>query len=235
MTQEQMKNDLRHIKIVDSAEPDKLGKAEIRSRLLEIGWRQQRLQSGDYMFYTCQYQKLGITRKTTRDFLNSLNDKFGKQLEEMLEVFDICVLLIENPWQWTNTGQMLTSRGLERHVKKEVLNYIHRWEAKGFILERTANWQDTVVRLNELYALYQRPYSLSARSKGYSDERLLALPSGVRGKTGEKVLETLGSLQSIANAPKEQLLTIDGIGNKKVELIYNHFRKSANRDLTNLP
>jgi len=232
MTQEQLvKDDLRHIKIVDSAEP-----SLIRERLLELGWRQQRLQSGDYVFYTCQYHRVGITRKTTQDCLDNLNENFAKQLEEMLEVYDICIILIENPWQWVkDTGQLLTSRGLEKHIKKEVLNYIHRWEAKGFILERTVNWKDTVDRLNELYALYQRLYSLSARSKGYSDERLLALPSGVRGKTGKKVLETLGSLQSIANASKEQLLTIDGIGSKKVELIYNHFRRSANKGLTNLP
>jgi len=218
------KEELRHIKIVDSAEP-----WEIKERLLEIGWRPQRLQSGDYMFYTCQYQKLGITRKTTRDFLNSLNDKFGKQLEEMLEVFDICVLLIENPWQWTNTGQMLTSRGLERHVKKEVLNYIHRWQAKGFILERTANWQDTVDRLNELYALYQKPYSLSARSKGYADERLLALPSGLRGKAGMGLLNGR-SLKDIASMTTEQILCekIDGIGNKRAELCYNHFNRRTN-------
>jgi len=225
------KEELRHIKIVDSAEPDKLGKAEIRSRLLEIGWRQQRLQSGDYMFYTCQYQKLGITRKTTRDFLNSLNDRFGKQLEEMLEVFDICVLLIENPWQWTNTGQMLTSRGLERHVKKEVLNYIHRWQAKGFILERTVNWQDTVDRLNELYALYQKPYSLSARSKGYADDRLLALPSGLRGKAGMGLLNGR-SLKDIASMTTEQILCekIDGIGKKRAMLVEQHFTRRVSND-----
>jgi len=219
-------SELRHIKIVDSAEPDKLGKAEIRSRLLETGWRQQRLQSGDYMFYTCQYQKLGITRKTTQDFLNSLNDKFGKQLEEMLEVFDICVLLVENPWQWTNTGQMLTSRGLERHVKKEVLNYIHRWQAKGFILERTSNWQDTVDRLNELYALYQKPYSLSARSKGYADERLLALPSGLRGQAGERLLADR-SLRDIANMNSDEILSakIEGIGKKRAMLVEQHFTR----------
>jgi len=228
---ETIKDDLRHIKIVDSREP-----AEIRTKLLELGWRQQRLQSGDFMFWTCQYQMLGITRKTTQDFMNSINDKFSQQLEVMLETYNICVMLVENPWQWVKgTGQLYTTYRLEKHIKKEILNFIHRWEAKGFILERTIDWKDTCDRLNELYALYQRPYSLSARSKGYSDERLLALPSGVRGKTGEKVLETLGSLQSIANAPKEQLLTIDGIGNKKVELIYNHFRRNVNRDLTNLP
>lgn len=228
-----VKDDLRHIKIVDSAEPDKPGKAEIRSHLLELGWRQQRLYSGDYMFFTYQYHKLGITRKTTFDMLTSINKTFAQQLEEMLETYDICVLLIENPWKWTSdTGQLLTARGLERHVKKEVLNYIHRWEAKGFILERTVNWQDTVDRLNELYALYQKPYSLSARSKGYVDERLLALPSGLRGQAGERLLNSR-SLRDIANMSAEQVLKarIEGIGKKRATLVEQHFtRRTDNAD-----
>jgi len=228
MTQEQLvKEDLRAIKIVDSAEPDKPGKAEIRSRLLETGWRQQRLYSGDYCFWSYHYHKLGITRKTTQDMLGSINQIFSKQLEEMLEVYDICILLIENPWQWIPaTGQLLTARGLERHIKKEVLNFIHRWEAKGFILERTANWQDTVDRLNELYALYQKPYSLSARSKGYADERLLALPSGLRGQAGKRLLDGR-SLRDIACMTSEEILStrIEGIGKKRAMLIEQHFTR----------
>lgn len=216
--------ELRHIKIVDSAEP-----GQIRERLLELGWQQQRLQSGDYMFWTCQYDKVIVTRKTVSDCLNSLNEHFGKQLEEILESAQVAILLIENPWVWTkDTGQLLTARGLERHVKKEVLNYIHRWQAKGFILERTVNWQDTVERLNELYALYQKPYSLSAKSKGYVDDRLLALPSGLRGKAGEKLLDGR-SLREIANMQAEQILSkkIDGIGKKRAKLVEQHFARRA--------
>jgi len=179
------------------------------------------------MFWTCQYDKIIVTRKTVSDCLGSLNEHFGKQLEEILESAQIAILLIENPWQWTkDTGQMLTSRGLEKHVKKEVLNYIHRWQAKGFILERTIDWQDTVTRLNELYALWQKPYSLSARSKGYVDERLLALPSGLRGKAGEALLNSR-SLREIANMSADNILEakIDGIGKKRALLVEQHFMR----------
>ena len=223
------KEELRHIKIVDDREP-----GTMRERLLELGWQQRRLQSGDYAFWSCQFDKIGITRKTVSDCLASLNDTFGKQLEEMLESYQICVVLIEGAWVWTNgTGQLLTARGLERHVKKEVLNYLHRYQAKGFILERTANWQDTVDRLNELYALWQKPYSLSARSKGYADERLLALPSGLRGQAGEKLLEGR-TLRDIANLTEQGILNlkIDGIGKKRAMLIEQHFTRRSNADNT---
>ena len=220
------KDELRHYKIVDSNEPE-----QIRQRLLELGWQQKRLAIGDFQWWTCQYEKVIVTRKTTSDFLNSINQNFSKQLEEILESAQVAILLIENPWVWTkDTGQLLTARGLERHVKKEILNFIHRWEAKGFILERTVNWQDTIDRLNELYALYQKPYSLSARSKGYADERLLALPSGLRGQAGERLLDGK-SLRDIANMTVEQILEakVDGIGKKRAMLVEQHFtRRSDN-------
>jgi len=216
------KEELRHLKIVDSREP-----GQIRERLLELGWQQRRLQSGDYCFWSCQFDKVGITRKTVSDCLASLNETFGKQLEEMIETYQVCIMLIEGAWRWsTDTGQLLTARGLEKHVKKEVLNYIHRWQAKGFILERTTNWQDTITRLNEIYALYQKPYSLSAKSKGYADERLLGLPSGLRGQAGERLLNSR-SLRDIANMSAEQILEahIDGIGKKRAMLVEQHFTR----------
>lgn len=227
---EATKDELKHIKIVDSAEP-----GIIREKLLEVGWRQQRLQSGDYCFWSCQFDKVGITRKTVSDCLTSLNETFAKQLEEMLETYQICIILIEGAWRWsTDTGRLLTARGLERHIKKEVLNYIHRWQAKGFILERTVNWQNTVERLNELYALYQKLYSLSARSKGYADERLLALPSGLRGQAGERLLGSR-SLRDIANMSASDILSakIEGIGKKRAMLAEQHFtRRNNNADST---
>ena len=224
------KEELKYIKIVDDREP-----SQMRTKLIELGWQQRRLVSGDFTFWTCQYQKLGITRKTTQDFMNSLNDKFSQQLEVMLETYDICVILVENPWQWLKgTGQLYTTYRLEKHVKKEVLNYIHRWEAKGFILERTIDWKDTCDRLNELYALYQKSYSLSAKSKGYADDRLLALPSGLRGQAGERLLDG-HSLKDIANMTADSILNlkVEGIGKKRAELCYNHFNRRVDNENTN--
>jgi len=115
-----------------------------------------------------------------------------------------------------------------------VLNYIHRWEAKGFILERTIDWKDTCDRLNELYALYQKSYSLSAKSKGYADDRLLALPSGLRGQAGERLLDG-HSLKDIANMTADSILNlkVEGIGKKRAELCYNHFNRRVDNENTN--
>jgi len=218
---EQRTVDLRNVKIVDSREP-----GEIRDKLLTSGWWQEQLLSGDYSFYTCQYHRVGITRKTTDDFLGSINDRFSKQLEEMLDFYHVCIILIENPWNWAG-DKMISSRGQEHITKQGVLNYLHRWQAKGFILERTIDWRDSVERLNELYALYQHSYSLSARSKGYSDERLLALPCGLRGKSGQMLLQSR-SLRQIANMSKADLLSLslEGIGEKRAQLVEEHFTRT---------
>jgi ERCC4-type nuclease len=214
------RQELRFQKIVDSREV-----AEARVALMELGWQQRQLQSGDYCFWTCQNHSVGITRKTTSDFLSSIGDEFGYQLEVMLDRYDICILLIEEPWNWIDSN-IITDRGISKVTKKAALNYIHRWQGKGFILERTADLSDTILRLNELYAFYQQPYSLSARSKGYADERLLALPSGLRGKSGERLLAS-HSIREIANMiPREIIaLGIEGIGETRATLCYQHFNK----------
>jgi len=75
----------------------------------------------------------------------------------------------------------------------------------------------------------QKPYSLSARSKGYADERLLALPSGLRGQAGEKLLDSR-SLRDIANMTAEQILSkkVEGIGKKRATLCFEHFNRRTN-------
>jgi len=72
----------------------------------------------------------------------------------------------------------------------------------------------------------QKPYSLSTRSKGYADEQLLALPSGLRGQAGERLLDG-HSLKDIAGMTINDILglKIESIGKKRAELCYNHFNR----------
>lgn len=218
MTQQQ----LTRQKLVDTREPE-----IIRQKLLTTGWEQKALWSGDYFFLSHSYQKVGITRKTVDDLMNSIGEIFSKQLEEMADYFDLKIILLEG--QWTKVKDSIeTSRGIRYQTWDMVWNYLRRWQDKGFTLELTSNEGHTIDRLNALYALYQKDYSLSANSKQFSDDRVLAMPSGCRGKTGLKAIETLGSLRDVANATIEQLLTVEGIGNKKAENIYQHFNRRNN-------
>ena len=160
--------------------------------------------------------KIGATRKTLPDLLNSIGDVFACQLEAMLEQYDICIFLFE-------TGPIF-DYDLGRFTRQEVFNWLHRLQAKGFVLERWPTLEHIAERLNELYALYQKPYSLSSRSRKYADDRILALPSGLRGKAGQELLERY-SIAELSTMGLRQLVAIDHIGEKRATRIYNHLHR----------
>ncbi len=210
-------------KIVDTAEP-----GSIREKLMKVGWMQQRLYSGDYSFFSHDYHKVGITRKTTQDLLQSIGDTFSKQLEEMLDTYAVRIILLEGRWVKIQ-GDKLIVDGIVKWGWDMVWNYLRRWQDKGFTLEITVDEGHTIHRLNSLYALYQKPYSLSAGSRGFTDDRVLAMPSGLRGKSGAKILEGR-SLAEVAQMTVEELKQVEDIGDKRAQLVYNHFRKKNSKN-----
>lgn len=221
MTTEQQQ--LIRAKIADTAEP-----WEIAQKLLETGWERKRLYSGDYMFFAHDYKKVGITRKTVEDLLASIGQTFAKQLEEMLDYYDIRIILLEGSWKKVTSGSIITGRGTAYQTWDMVWNYLRRWQDKGFTLELTTGMGHTIDRLNKLYALYQKPYSMSASTKKFTDDRVLAFPSGCRGKTAMDCLERFGSLREVAMRHPFQLEIVNGVGKKKAELIYSHFNRRNN-------
>jgi ERCC4-type nuclease len=224
------KFDQRQVKIVDTREPE-----TIKYKLLEIGWQTRKLYSGDYSFFTHDYVKVGITRKSMDDFLNSIGELFSKQLEEMLDFYEIRILIIEGSWKSVSpTQNMISGRGIEYTTWQMVWNYLRRFQDKGITLELTTSEGHTVKRLGELYALYQKPYSLVANSRKFSDERILAFPSGCRGETAQNCLLTFGSLNNVANATLEQLMAVPKIGNKKARSIHEHFNKNGDKNIFNI-
>jgi ERCC4-type nuclease len=217
---EQINPQPNRYKFVDDREPE-----DMRNRLLELGWEQKRLFSSDYTFLSGNFKRVGITRKTVRDLSGSLGDIFTKQLEEMLDYFEHNIILIEGSWKEVYDDKATSFTGIPIPLRKMILNYLHRWMQKGFIVELTSNSENTVTRLNELYALYQKEYSLSGRSKEFEDDRVMAFPSGCRGKTALKVLDSIGSIREVALANIDALMGIEGIGEKKATSIWNHLNR----------
>lgn len=209
-------------RVMDANEP-----GTIRMELYKVGWQQKRLITGDYWFFTHDYKKVGIERKTVEDFLGSMGDKLARQLENSLEHYDIVILLLEGNWRKVSPSKenLITQRGIVYQTWDMVWNYIRRFQDKGVTLELTTDEGHTIHRLNELYALYQKSYSLSGRSKEFGDDRVMAFPSGVRGKTGMAVLEAFGSLAMVCKASIDDLMLVEGIGEKKANSIYNHFNR----------
>lgn len=223
------------VKRVDSREP-----ATIVDKLVETGWERKPLYSGDYFFHTIDFKKVGIARKTISDLLSSISKKpnpekpgqkeksFGQHLEEMADYYDVKIILLEGSWQIMSPSQHIVSaRGIEYYTWDMVWNFLRTWQDRGYSIELTINEGHTIQRLNALYAYYQKPYHTGALPHNWAgDDRVLAMPSGCRGKTGLKLLEELGSLQAIANTDYNRLLSIEGIGEKRAERIVLHFRRN---------
>lgn len=207
------------IKIVDTREP-----IEIREKLLEIGWQQKAMTSGDYFFYSHDFKKIGIERKTVDDLLTSIGDRLARQLEQCFDFYDTTILIIEGSWKAVSEQDNIVSgRGIERSTWKSIWNYLHQFKRKGLIDELTVNEGHTIKRVNELYALYQKTYSTSGKSKDFDDDRILAFPSGVRGKTAIDCLNKFGSLKAVINAKPEEYLEVNNVGYKKAEKMWHHF------------
>jgi ERCC4-type nuclease len=221
VTQEVVKN-----KYVDSNEP-----WDIREQMLTIGWEQKGLVSGDYFFWSIDWKKIGIERKTVEDLLGSLSKRLAQQLDNMLNFYDFSILLIEgygNLKQVVDTGQIVTSRGVEQWYMKTLRNFLRSWQDRGLTLEMTTSSKDTVRRVNEIYAYYQKEVHTSGLKRQYvGDRRLLAFPEGVGIKTAKKILDEMGSLHNVACVSKEELMTIDGVGEKRAEDIKAFYWKNT--------
>ena len=228
ISQENFRANTKRIREADTAEP-----FEIVGKLIELGWERNHLFSADYWFQTYSFQKCGFTRKTTEDLLSSIflsEDKakqlgkhsFKMQLSEMLDYFDFCKILIEGNWSKIMGDD---------HTRKMVQNFLSRWQDKGYGIILSSSNEMTVKILNEQYALYQQPYSQVAKTKGYTDDRILAFPEGCRGETAKNCLEIFGGITNASVANIDELCAVPKIGNKKANLIIEHFSKGNEKNL----
>ena len=207
------------LRIVDSREP-----WELQEPLIQAGWERQTLISGDYWMMSYDFKKVAIERKEIGDFLNSFGDRLSTQLNNMQEYYDICILLIEGSWKRLSAEdqRIATGNGTSGLTWQQVWNYLRSWQDKGVTLELTTSTAHTVKRVNEIYAYYQKPFHTANRISS-GDERVMAFPSGCRGKTALNVLGRFGSLARVGNAGLLELQEVEGIGEKKANLIWNHF------------
>jgi len=224
MTEEAKQEPRPKFKIVDSNEP-----GVIREKLLELGWEQRRLESADYWFMDCDYKKVGIERKEVNDFMASLGDRLANQLERCLDHYDTVILLLEGNWrQITYNNKLVGSQGITHNTWAMAWNFIRSQQHKGVTLELTTSMGHTIQRVNELYAWYQRSSHTGGMShKTFIDDRIMAFPRGCRGKTAEAVLSMFKSLVAVGNAEVNDLMNVDGVGEKKAADIFTHFNRGT--------
>lgn len=209
-------------KVVDDREP-----YEVRYELLKYGWQQRRLYAGDYYFMSGNYKKVGFERKEIRDLLGSIGTRIEHELEGLIECYDERILIIEGSWSIAIDDRIGSKNGIEHSTFDQIMNFLQTWQDKGIRIQLSPSLGWTIRRLNSLFAYYQKEWHTGGiNGETYGDNRVLAFPSGCRGKTALNVLKTFGSLYFVSLAKTGDFRKIEGIGEKKAELIYNHFHKT---------
>ncbi len=222
--------DIRHKKIVDAREPE-----IIRSKLLELGWYQQSLYTGDYMFYSTDYKKIGIERKAIPDFMSSLGERLSEQLYRMTEHYDISILLLEGSWQIVRDN-VIVVKGVESWGWSMVWNYLLSCQLqKGIALYFTANEGHTIKVVNELYAYFQKVVHTGGVNRSIvGDPRLLAFQCGGIGpKIGKELLKKFGSIKAVADADMSEYLDIEKMGKVRAQRLHDHLTKNNNTVVDN--
>lgn len=214
------------VKIVDSSEP-----YQIREQLLQLGWTQQRLHTGDYTFNTIDGKTVGIERKEVSDLLNSLGNRLSTQILCLIERYDIAILLVEGKWSRVYGERILTASGIRQWSWDTVWNFLQTWQDRGVTVQLTVSGEHTIHRLNSLYAYYQKHvHSGGLPRTAAGDPRLLAFPSGIGPELAQLLLRKFGSLRAIASATAEELLTVEGIGLKRAQAIHDYYNRRYDGD-----
>jgi len=208
------------MKLVDSNEPEL-----IRSALKTTGWDQERLNSGDYAFFSSDGKPIGIERKTVSDLISSLTGRLPNQFFNLIEDYEIPILLIEGHWG-KQIGHISQAGQIYNITWEQVWNFIRTWQDRGISLEFTTDIHHTIERLEELYKYYQKPYHSGGIDRNTTgDSRIIALQcQGIGASTAKLLLNYFGTLQKIANADYVEIAQA-GIGMKKAMAIYKHFRQ----------
>jgi len=208
------------MRLVDSNEPH-----SIRNYLINHGWQQDRLNSGDYAFFSSTGQSIGIERKTISDLVSSLTGRLPNQFYNLIEDYEIPILLVEGHWGRHN-GHIAQAGQIYNATWEQVWNFIRTWQDRNISLELTIDTDHTINRLNELYNYYQKPYHSGGIDRHTTgDSRIIALQcQGIGASTAQMLLKEFGTLQKIANADYIEIAQ-SGIGMKKAMAIYKHFRQ----------
>jgi ERCC4-type nuclease len=171
----------------------------------------------------------GVQRKEVKDLLGSIGDgRLGEQILKMATGLEYRMLVIEGSLKWTLDGELVGQtwgRGISRANLRKLLWSVR---AAGVWVEWTDTLDDTIglVLAFEQWCRKEHHSSLGGRAgvrsswgkannRDYQIHLLQGLP-GVGVELAGRILDQLG-MPFGWRVGREELLTVDGLGNKKVD------------------
>ena len=158
-----------------------------------------------------------IERKTVKDFVNSLRGRIWEQLDCMLNQENVQpILLIEGYWalyrktRWRETSVLAALDTISVKMGVPVIMTPDKKGTLAYLL-----WKATKTdKRRRRVIVEKKPKDL----KGIALRIVASLP-GVSVIRGESLLRKFGSLRALFNASKEELMEVEGIGEKTAEEI----------------
>ncbi len=174
--------------------------------------------------------KIVIERKSADDFVNSIIDgRLFSQLDKLVYTYDIPVLIIEGDLQ-----EVMERRDIHENVIRSVLAKIaieyHVPILWAKSIEDTAQYVSFIAK-RQLKEGEKTRY-VKIIKKPHNDNEVLesvlsSIPQ-INAKLSQRLLSKFKTLKKIANAKVEQLMSVEGIGEKKAKKIYEVFNKEWN-------
>jgi len=195
-------------------------------RFLEYGWMRKHLDAGDFSFHASDERSVGLEVKSVEDLTSRLKDA-RRELAQLIDTVDIPILLVFGRWQRQSNDILI---GGQQHLTwAHLWNLLETFQDSGLRLQIATSRDHAFLRINQLYAYYQKGEHTSALvERRYSADRrvasLMPLP-GVSKKLGSGLIKHFGSLQRVANATEKELMEVSLIGPSKAKVIYDWFRR----------
>jgi len=165
-------------------------------------------------------ERVGIERKTVRDFVDSLIDKrIFLQIKNLRENFEKPIVIVEG------TEDIYSMRKIHPNAIRGMLSTIAI--SFGVPIIYTKNQQDTAELIKVISLREQKPDSKEIglrlekkpiTTKEQQEFIIESLP-GIGPNTAKILLSKIKSIKKIANAKSRELEKIDGIGKKRAEEI----------------
>jgi len=206
-----------------------------REALLHLGWEQESLACGDYRIGGYAGLVITIELKTADDLIASLSKRSDedaprilREMKALANLGGIRILIVEGKL-YEHLGYLATDKGTSNWPALSWRNLLRSIQDRGIGYERTTNEAETIIRLQELYTYYQRETHTSVAfgggPKGTLSDKLAVLTRIplIDSKTAQVLWNRFGSLHGVATADIQELLTIDGVGPKRAEHIFQFF------------
>ena len=187
------------------------------------------LEYGDYIFVGYNGVKVVFEYKTGSDFLNSINSEthhLHNQVFEMITNEDYTFIIVECPDMLHELDELYFSTGISISLQ-QINGAIAEYCTVSTILETQTQYQafDLMMRVAGKI-ITEKPYRYKFGKK--STNWALNILGGMKGleKTAEKIVRELDlhTLEDILNLTKEDLVSVDGIGEKKAEKILKNIK-----------